>query len=66
MCNATDKANILWSLARLNLRLKEHIQAKIIKKSVFLFWLLNMAIICELVHRLELQKSFKFWVAVAT
>ena len=27
-------------------------------KSVFLFWLFNMAILCEHVHRLELRKSF--------
>ena len=35
-------------------------QAKIIKKSVILFWLLNMTIWCEHVHRLELQKLFIF------
>ena len=35
-------------------------------KSVFLFWLLNMAIRCEHVHRLEFRKSFKFCVDVAT
>ena len=28
-------------------------------------WLLHMPILCEHVHRLELRKSFKFWVAVA-
>ena len=42
---------------------KRHIQAEIIKKSLFLFWLLNMAIICEHVHRLELRQSLRFWVA---
>ena len=36
------------------------------KKSVFLFWLLNMAMRCEHAHRLELRKSFKFWISVAT
>ena len=41
-------------------------KAKIIKKSAFLFWLLNMAIRGEHVLRLELRKSFKFWVAVTT
>ena len=47
--------------------LKRHNQAKIIKKSVFLFWLLNMTIRCEHVHRLELlRKSFTFRAAVAT
>ena len=46
--------------------LKRHNQAKIIQKSACLFWLLNMAIRCEHVHRLELRKYFKFWVAVAT
>ena len=35
------------------------------KKSVLLFWLFDMAIRCEYVHRLELWKSFKFLVAVA-
>ena len=34
--------------------LKRHNQAKIIKKSVFLFRLLDMSIICEHVHGLEL------------
>ena len=35
--------------------LKGLAQAKIIKKSVILFWLLNMTIWCKHVHRLELQ-----------
>ena len=42
-----------------------HNQANIMKKSVFLFWLFNIAIRCEHVHRLELRKSFTFWVVVA-
>ena len=37
--------------------LKRHNQVEIIKKSVFLFWHLNMAIRCDHVHRLKLQKS---------
>ena len=36
--------------------LKRQNQAKIIKKTLFLFWFLNMAITCEHVHRLELRK----------
>ena len=35
--------------------LKGLAQAKIIKKSVILFRVLNMTILCEHVHRLELQ-----------
>ena len=46
--------------------LKRHNQAKLIKKSVFVSWFLNMAIRCQLVHTLELQKSFNFTAAVAT
>ena len=42
--------------------LKRHNRAKIIKKSVILFWLLNMSIIFEHVHRLELRKSVKLFV----
>ena len=38
--------------------LKGLAQAKIIKKSVILFRLLNMTIWCKHVHRLELQKFF--------
>ena len=41
-----------------NYCLKGLAQAKIIKKSVILFWLLNMTIWCKHVHRLELQKFF--------
>ena len=39
-------------------QLKRRNQAKIIKKSSILFWLLNMAIICEHVHRLVLSMFF--------
>ena len=35
-------------------------QAKIIKKSVILFWHLNMTIWCKHVHRLEQQKFLIF------
>ena len=38
-------------------------RSKIIKKSVILFWLLNMTILCKHVHRLELQKFFNFCAA---
>ena len=34
--------------------------AKIVKKSVILFWLLNMTIWCKHVHRLELHKFLIF------
>ena len=40
--------------------LKGLAQAKIIKKSLILFWPLNMTIWCKHVHRLELQKFFNF------
>ena len=40
--------------------LKGLAHAKILKKSVILFWLLNMTIWCKHVHRLELQKFFNF------
>ena len=36
------------------------IKSKIIKKSVILFWLLNMTFWCRHVHRLELQKFLIF------
>ena len=39
----------------LDLKLKGLAQAKIIKKSVILFRVLNMTIWCKHVHRLELQ-----------
>ena len=52
MCNEANYTNLLKGLA----------QAKIIKKSVILFWLLNMTIWCKHVHRLELQKFFLFFV----
>ena len=35
-------------------------QAKIFKKSVILFWLLDMTIWCKHVHRLQLQKFLIF------
>ena len=38
-----------------NVKLKGLAQAKIIKKSVILFRVLNMTIWCKHVHRLELQ-----------
>ena len=41
-------------------KLKGLAQAKIIKKSVILFWLFNMTIWCKHVHRLELQKFLNF------
>ena len=41
-------------------RLKRQPQVKIIKKSVILFWPLNMTILCKHVHRLELQKYLIF------
>ena len=43
--------------------LKGQAQAKIIKKSVILFWLLNMTIWCKHDHRLELQFFFIFCAA---
>ena len=42
--------------------LKRHNQVKIIKKSVFLFWSLNMTTCCKHGHRLELQKFFLIFV----
>ena len=56
-----NKYNIIHpKLYGFNIYLKGLAQAKIIKKSVILFWLLNMAIWCKHVHRLELQKFFNF------
>ena len=52
-------------LYAINKYIKRHTQAKIIKKSVFLFRL-NMTIRCDNVHRLKLRKSFKFWAGGAT
>ena len=43
-----------------NYILKGLAQTKIIKKSVILFWLLNMTIWCKHVHRLDLQKFLIF------
>ena len=48
-------------LQMFDLKLKRHNHGEIIKKLVFLFWLINMAIRCEHVYRLELRKSFKCW-----
>ena len=45
------------------INLKAHTQAKIIKKSLILFWLLNMTIRCKHVHRLELQFFLNFCAA---
>ena len=42
------------------IELKGLAQAKIIKKSVILFWLHYMTIWCKHVHRLELQQFFNF------
>ena len=42
--------------------LKGLAQAKIIKKSVILFWLINTTIWCEHVPRLKLQKFFLIFV----
>ena len=47
-------------VVKILIKLKRHNQAKIIKKSVFLFWLINMTIRCKHVHRLELQKFLIF------
>ena len=38
-------------------------QAEIIKKSVILFWLLNMTMICKQVNRLEMPRFSNFCVA---
>ena len=43
--------------------LKGLAQAKIMEKSVILFWLFNMTISCKHVHRLELHKFFNFCAA---
>ena len=53
-----------WSLfAEHSSQLKWLAEAKIIKKSVILFRLLNMTIWCKHVHRLELQKFCNFCAA---
>ena len=41
------------------LQRKRHNQAGIIKKSVILFWLLNMTILCKDVYRLELLRIYQ-------
>ena len=53
----------IWTLPQVNTALKGLAHAKIIKKSVILFWLLNMTIWCKHVHRLELQKYFNLCAA---
>ena len=49
-----------WLDYHLARALKGLTQAKIIKKSVILFWLLSMNLWCKHVHRLELQKFLNF------
>ena len=57
LCNSWKYKKHVVNLSNL---LKGLARAKIIKKSVILFWLLNMTIRCKHVHRLELQKFFNF------
>ena len=48
-------------------KLKPHNQTKIVKKTSFLFWPVNMSIICEHVHRLELRSLLNFrWLYMTT
>ena len=54
---------ISWMHNGKKLLLKGLAQAKIIKKSVILFWLLNITIWCKHGQRLELQKFFHFYAA---
>ena len=61
-CVSGDNTSIKWQY----IVLKKLDQGKIIKKSLISFWLFNMPIICEHAHRIELLKSLKFLVAVAT
>ena len=56
ICQLITTDNTMGSFKRKYL--KRQNQAKIIKKSLSLFWLLSMAIIFEHVHGPELQKSF--------
>ena len=49
----------------LKIKLWRHNRAKKHPKARILFSLLDMSIICEPVQRLDLWKSFRFWVAVA-
>ena len=58
-----DWLRIGYSVNIMRYKLKGLAQAKIIKKSVILFWLLNMTIRCKHVHRLELQKFLNFCAA---
>ena len=51
--------NELWQ-KNIMIYLKGLARAKIMKKSVILFWLLNMTIWCKHVHGPELQKFFNF------
>ena len=53
-------AKISWAISNIRTRwwrfnIRRQNQAKIIKKSVFLFWLLNRTIWCKHAHRLELH-----------
>ena len=57
--NKRSRADVSYFLSRL-IYLKGLAHAKIIKKSMILFWLLNMTIWCKHVHRLELQKFLIF------
>ena len=54
LCLATATHNFKW-VKITQMCLKGLAQAKIIKKSVILFRVLNMTIWCKHVHRLELQ-----------
>ena len=55
---------IRWIITFLvNSLLKRLNQANIVKRSVILFWLLNLTIWCKHVHRLELQKFLNFCAA---
>ena len=49
-----------WERSSKNDTLKTHTPAKIIKKSVILFLLLNMTVWCKHVHRLKLHFFFNF------
>ena len=53
--NVNKKVRILWKAQVQYFNLKGLAQAKIIRKSVILFRVLNMTIWCKHVHRLELQ-----------
>ena len=53
-------SNIMYQVTKITIQLKGLAQAKIIKKSVILFRVLNMTIWCKHVHRLELQIFISF------